>query len=197
LWRGTDSKEGTAAAGAPMVAESTGNREAVPNEVPNGDAQTPPGAPGGGGASQKDFPPEAPKQGGTPNGNAGPPGPGSTPRGCGQADRELAAALAGELPAAANKPWMTANVLCPDGSRAVAFSLDDSGKTGTVTFVITPPGTSVDFPVNGSPEGTVVGAGTASDGRRIFVITEPTGASTQAPFSGEVVGVAERLARKF
>src|SRR6266511_730647 len=45
LWKGTDSKEGTAA-GAPMVAGSTGNRDVLPNEVPNEDAQ-PPAAPGG------------------------------------------------------------------------------------------------------------------------------------------------------
>jgi hypothetical protein len=42
-----------------------------------------------------------------------------------------------------------------------------------------------------------VGSGTASDRRRIFVITEPTGASTEAPFANVVIGVAERLADKF
>jgi hypothetical protein len=66
-----------------------------------------------------------------------------------------------------------------------------------MALVITPVGTSVDYPVTGSPEGAVVGSGTASDGRRIYVITEPTGASTQAPFDDLVIGIAQRLAARF
>lgn len=194
LWKGTDSQEGTAAAGAPMVADS-GNREMPLNEVPNGEAQSP--AAGGGAQKDSSFSAEAPKQGGPPTGNAGPSGPGSTPRGCGQADPELAAALAGELRAAANITPVAAKALCPDGSHAAAVPLSDNGRTGTVTIVLAPVGTTVDYPVTGSPQGAVVGSGTARDGRRLYVITEPTGSSTQAPFAAEVPGVAERLAAKF
>jgi hypothetical protein len=66
-----------------------------------------------------------------------------------------------------------------------------------MTLVITPVGTSVDYPTTGSPQGAVVGSGTASDGRRIFVITLPTGAATQAPFDDLVIGIAQRLAARF
>jgi hypothetical protein len=195
LWGGTDSNEQATSAGAPMVARSTGNGELVPNEVPNDRAQPP--AADGGVQQDPSFSAELPKQGGAPTGNAGPSGPGSTPSGCGQADRELAAALAGELPAAANIEPVAATVLCPVGSRAAAVPLTDGTRTGVVTVVLTPEGRSVDYPVNGSPQGAVVGVGSAGGGKRVYVITEPSGASIEAPFAAEVSRAAERLATRY
>jgi hypothetical protein len=62
--------------------------------------------------------------------------------------------------------------------------------------VLTPVGTSVNFPVTGSPQGAVVGAGTVKDGRRLFVITEPADGATDAPLDQSVQQIAERAAAK-
>jgi hypothetical protein len=194
LWRGTDSNETAGAAGAPMIDSSSGNAGKSSSEVPNGDQS--PRAASGGTEQDKSFPTEPPKQGGTPTGNAGPQGPGSTLNGCGQADRELAAALAGELPAAAQNP-VNANAVCPSGSRAFAFQLTDGGKSGLVTVVLVPPGAKVDYPVTGSPQGAVVGTGDIKkDGRRVYVITEPADGSTAAPLDDRVQQIAEKAAAK-
>jgi hypothetical protein len=194
LWKSTDTQNSAATAGAPMVDASSGNNGNRPNDVPN-DGQ-PPRAASGGAEKDKSVPTESPKQGGAPTGNAGPTGLGGTPRGCGQADRELAAALAGELPAAARQEPRDANVACPNGSHAFAVQAQESGRTGVLTIVVTPPGTNVDFPVTGSPQGVVVGTGMVKDGRRVFVITEPADGTNQAPFDTQVQDIADHAAVK-
>lgn len=191
LWKGTDTQ---ATAGAPMLDTSSGNATSGKNDVPNEDQS--PRAASGGAEQDKSFPPESPKQGGTSNGNAGPPGPGSTLQGCGQADRELAAALAGELPAAAHSSPVDANVVCPAGSRSFAVPVTDGDRTGRLTVVLAPPGTTVDYPVTGSPQGTVVGTGTVKDGRHVFVITEPADGTGDAPLDTQVQDIADRSAVK-
>jgi hypothetical protein len=190
LWKSTDTQDAATAGNAPMVDASSGNNGSGASDVP-GKAQSPRSPSGG--AELNSVPTESPKQGGPPTGSAGPPGPGGTLQGCGQADRELAAALAGELPAAAPQ---NANAVCPNGSRSFAVQVTDNGHTGTITVVLTPPGTNVDFPVTGSPQGTVVGTGILKDGRRLFVITEPAEGQAVAPKDGDVQGIAERGATK-
>jgi len=106
LWKGTGTENGA------VVADSSGNGPHAPNEVPS---EGVPRAAAGGGTADESFSAESPKQGGTPTGNAGPAGPGSTPRGCDKADPELAAALAGELRAAPSSAVPAANVYCPPG----------------------------------------------------------------------------------
>jgi len=194
LWKGTDSNDASTAAGAPMLDTSSGNAATGRSDVPNEDQ--PPRAASGGTEQDKSFPTESPKQGGTSTGNAGPQGPGSTLIGCGQADRELAAALAGELPAAASPKLQNANVTCPQGSHSFAVEVTDGDRTGTVTVVLVPPGTNVDYPVTGSPQGAVVGAGQVKDGRKVFVITEPAEGATVAPLDTQVQDIADRSAVK-
>lgn len=195
LWRGPDAgMEATSVGGARApVATSNGGRP--PNELSK-EAVPPSQRAASGGEQDKSFSVETPEQGGTPTGNAGPSGPGSTSSGCEQADPELAAALAGELRAAAPDTAVRANVVCPRGSRAAAFTLTENGRTGLVTIVLTPPGTFVDFPVTGSPEGTVVGAATTPNGRHLFVITELRPPSVEAPYAGDMQSVADRLAAR-
>jgi hypothetical protein len=158
LWTGQGSPSETF--DAESVA-SSGNGNAAPDELPDeggrADAPTERG--------EQDFPPRTPKQGGSSEGNGGPAGPTGTPSGCEQVDRELAAALAGELPAAAHSSPVDANVVCPAGSRSFAVPVTDGDRTGRLTVVLAPPGTTVDYPVTGSPQGTVVGTGTVKDGR--------------------------------
>lgn len=194
LWRSTDANEGSAAAGAPMVDASSGNAGEGLSDVPHED-QSPRAA--GGAEQQKSFPTEPPKQGGTPTGNAGPPGPGSTLHGCGQADRELAAALAGELPAAATSEPRASTTGCPLGSVAVAVQITDGGRYGLMHVVLAPVGPDVNYPITGSPEGTVVGAGTTPGGRRLYVIIEPLVGSPGAPFAGDVQRIADGVAKKY
>ncbi|HEV2782006.1 MAG TPA: hypothetical protein VGX25_21665, partial [Actinophytocola sp.] len=83
LWKGAEAPGTASTAGAPFVGGS-GNAEVAPNEVPSEDARrsSPKAASG---AQDNSFPPEVPKQGGPPSGNAGTQEPGSTSSGCGQA----------------------------------------------------------------------------------------------------------------
>jgi len=133
LWKGTDSNDASTAAGAPMFDGSSSNATSGSSDVPH--EVQPPRAASGGTEQDKSFPTESPKQGGTSTGNAGPSGPGSTLIGCGQADRELAAALAGELPAAASPKLLNAKVACPQGARSFAVEVTDGDRTGIVSVV--------------------------------------------------------------
>ena len=193
LWKGTDSQDAATAASAPGVDASSGNNGNRSSDLSHED----PRVASGGAEQQKSFPPESSKQGDAPTGNAGPPGPGSTLQGCGQADRELAAALAGELPAAAQHDLLAATAVCPYGSTSVAVQVNDGDRKGTLTVVLTPVDGKVDYPVDGSPQGTVVGTGTTNSGRRVYVITEPADGLAEAPFDGEVQRVAAALAKKY
>ena len=193
LWRGTDSQGAATAASAPGVDASSGNNGNRSSDLSHED----PRVASGGAEQQKSFPPESPKQGGTSTGNAGPPGPGSTLQGCGQADRELAAALAGELPAAANHDLLAATAVCPYGSVAVAVQVTQNDRRGLLTVVLTPVDGKVDYPVDGSPQGTVVGTSKTNSGRAVYVITEPGDGQLEAPFDGEVQRIADGLAKKY
>ena len=64
------------------------------------------------------------------------------------------------------------------------------------TVVITPVDGKVDYPVDGSPQGTVVGTSKTKSGRNVYVITEPGDGLLEAPFDGEVQRIADGLAKK-
>jgi hypothetical protein len=185
LWKGTEAGDATSTANGPFVASGSGNGGAVPNEVPNEDAERS----AGGSASDNSFPPEAPKQGGPLSGNAGPTGPGSTPSGCEKADLELAAALAGELQAAVND-MLPADVPCPPNSRGAAFRVDG----GIVSVIVTPKDAQLPSPVAGQPEGTAVRPATASDGRHVVLVSEPAVGSTDPPLETRLQDIANTVA---
>jgi len=63
--------------------------------------------------------------------------------------------------------------------------------------VITPVDGKVDYPVDGSPQGTVVGTAKTKSGRGVYVITEPGDGLLEAPFDGEVQRIADGLAKKY
>lgn len=63
--------------------------------------------------------------------------------------------------------------------------------------MLTPVDGKVDYPVTGSPQGTVVGTGTTSSGRRVFVISEPADGSAAAPWGSEVQRIADGVAKKY
>jgi hypothetical protein len=186
LWKGTGGTENGSAgsAAAPMIAGSSSNAVNAPNEVPNGDAES------SGGASDRSVSAESPKQGGTPSG--------STPRGCEQADPELAAALAGELRAAAHSSIPTdqsglpAKLPCPSGGRGVAFGVDG----GIVSLVVLPKDAQLTDPLDGQPSTAALRATSTVDGRHVILVSAPSGTGT-APFEATLQDIVVRLAARF
>jgi hypothetical protein len=192
LWTGSGSNE---SADDSHVAAAEGNASASPYELPQrGTADAPK-------PERQNVPEDAPsetrKQGRPPSGEAGPAGPGRTPGGCEKADRELAAALAGELPAAANAQAAAAQsveLTCPQGSIGAMFHVVDKGQSGSVSFVIVP----ADAP---SPEWTNLPVGTqqatanTADGRTVIVVSEPRMDREVAPFGDDVQQVANDVAQ--
>jgi hypothetical protein len=178
LWKGTGTTNGALPANAPLAG---GNAEAAPNEVPSEDA----GRSASGGAQDRSFSAEVPKQGGPPTGNAGTQEPGSTSSGCGQADGELAAALAGELPSAAPSREPVP-LSCTPRARGAAFRVDG----GVVTLLVYPPGVEAGSP----PHNAAVRAVMTTDGRRVVLISEPEFDGQDPPLENELQGMVERLA---
>jgi hypothetical protein len=190
LWTGPDAPtEATSAGGA----ASGSNEDAAPYEVPDEDNKAAPQTESGG--DQEVIPPESPKQGGTSDGNAGSAGPGSAPSGCEQADRELAAALAGELPAAANVKLDDARPVqftCPNGSRGAAF-LVSGGATGEISVILVRP--DVSSPAFQTDDGSVRAEARTDAGTIVIAISEPRSAGENAPYGADLQRIAVELAK--
>jgi hypothetical protein len=189
LWSGTNS-EGGATQAAREASSSNGN--AAPYEVPEEDSAA-------SAKTQRDenVPSETPKQGGSSSGNAGPAGPGGTPSGCGQADRELAAALAGELPAAAaiDRDAPQPVVLeCPHESLGAAFSVHEGDRTGVVSVVLVQP--DVTTPTWQLAEGAHRARATTPHGATVLVVTEPADGSA-APLTENLDAIAAGVAEEY
>lgn len=185
LWTGPGSTTNSA---AEQLSTSNGNGNAAPYELPDEDNEESAPTQRGG---APDFPSETPKQGGYPDGNGGPAGPAGIPSGCEQVDRELAAALAGELPAAASvevDDAVPVLVSCPQGATGAAY--DISG--GRVSVLLMPVGGMVDPGVSG-----VQADAPLDDGRQVLVVSEPDEPDGAAPFGSEIqriaTGVGTRL----
>lgn len=191
LWTGSNSAEKT---GDSNAAAAGGNASASPYELPQEDSV---GAPK---TERDNVPQDAPsesrKQGRPSSGDAGPAGPGGTPNGC-EADRELAAALAGELPAAANADAtdvQSVELFCPEGSKGAMYRVVDNGQAGSVSAVIVQPDLAPPEWQN-LPRGTQRGTANLDDGSTVVVISEPRLEGEVAPFGNDVQQVADELAR--
>jgi hypothetical protein len=185
LWTGQGSYSDTAAAGS---SASTGNELAAPDELPNEDGKA--AAPT---ESQRaeDFPPGSPKQGGTPDGNGGPAGPTGTPSGCEQVDRELAAALAGELPAAANVKAGDAvpvSLSCGSATTGAAFDLPD----GRLNVLLVP---ASDMAFTATSSGSAQALAPTSDGRQVLVVSEPASQGDTVPYEADLSRFARDVAK--
>ncbi|GGM46995.1 hypothetical protein GCM10012275_17590 [Longimycelium tulufanense] len=169
--------------------------EAVPPNNQNLDprAQVPSRLPGG--PPPDSIPEDPPKQGGGTSGSAG-PGTGGTPQGCETADRELAVALAGELPAAAGRNPDTARG-CPAGARGAAFVVRDGDALGVVSVILGPRDTQRAEGSFKRDNGTVGYTTYARSGSSLTVLSEPQEGSNQAPFAGAVQRLAQRIAEQF
>lgn len=181
LWTGTDSSgQPNAAAGE----NAPGNGSAAPYELEEKRAAD---EPGGDATADSNSSPESRKQGRTSGEDAGPAGPGSTPSGCEQADRELAAALAGELPAAA----LPASYSCQsnmtnvtydlDGARLTAMLLDKGGLLGSTD----------------EPGWTIEEAAASTDDGRQLVIFSAARDPGPPPFADELDDLADRVAARY
>jgi hypothetical protein len=191
LWTGPNSvgqsSEDAAAAG--------GNATTGPNELPQEDKA-------GASDSEREYEPqiapsETRKQGRPPSGESGPAGPGRTPSGCEKADRELAAALAGELPAAANvdeHDAQSVELTCPHGSVGALFRVVDNGQDGSVSFVIVQPDV-IQPQWTDLPEGAQRATAYSANGHSVTVISEPRMDGGVAPFGNDVQQMATDVAR--
>ncbi len=190
LWSGPNGGSGNDSAALAPASAPDGNEKAAPYEVPSA---------GPGVLSDRSgpsSPPVTPKQGGSSDGDAG-PGAGGTPSGCGTADRELAAALAGELPAATSGGEPQSSPLgCPTGSVSAAVPVRDGPLRGLVSIMLTPR----DVPqMIQPPWADRVGAqgsltSTAS-GKTLVLAVEPVAGSAAPPLDGDALReIAGRLA---
>jgi hypothetical protein len=160
---------GVASAYAPISAQSgvTGQPGGIPIRPPTT------------GANQG-FPSQTPMQGGDESGKDGPRVESAS--GCDKVDRELATALAGELPGT-EATAATAGTVCPTGARSAGFPFGG----GAVSVALVPPGVAV------RPAGGVHAQAQASSGGTLVVQSLPPAPLTQA----DVERVAQALASRF
>lgn len=130
-------------------------------------------------------------QGGVGSGENGPRAD-STP-GCDKVDRELATALAGELPAT-GITGPRAGEVCTPGSRSAAYGVAEGGRTGTVSATVLPRGASVQLAR--LADGSVADQRLTAAGGTVIVLSVP-GAGSAAPLSDDVAKIAAALAARF
>ena len=160
---------GFAAANAPVSAQSgaTGQPGGSPIRPPNTGVD-------------QGFPSQSPMQGGDESGKNGPRVESAS--GCDKVDRELATALAGELPGT-EVTAATTGTICPTGSRSAGFPFDG----GVVSVALIPPG------VAGQPSGGLHAVAQASSGWTVVVQSLPQSSLTQS----DVERIAQALASRF
>ncbi|WNV91219.1 hypothetical protein [Umezawaea sp. Da 62-37] len=119
-------------------------------------------------------------QGEASSGSVSPPADG-TPSGC-TVDRELANALAGELPADASTAVAPAAVTCPTGSKAASYAVDGGAFYAVVTPGRQPLDDAAGAPLTGKP---------TKNGNTLYVVTD-------APaFATRVDAISSKLRGKF
>ncbi|WP_018686677.1 hypothetical protein [Actinokineospora enzanensis] len=188
---GSGSSGNNSVAAAPMATPDS-NETTAPNEVPSD-------APRIAAGSDSGSPSATPKQGGSPGGEVG-PGADGTQNGCGPADRELAAALAGELPSAVSHTDPQSSPLaCPAGSRSAAMPITDGPRRGIISIMLTPKGTAqVQQPPWGdrqNAEGIVV---VAKSGATLVLSVEGVRGSVAPPVIGEQLKeLADKVAKRY
>jgi hypothetical protein len=139
------------------------------------------------------------KQGDPSTGKAG-GSAGSTLSGCEKADRELAAALASELPAAPNPDdALAVPFSCPSGSRGAAFKVTDAARPGTISVVLIPKGVSpgiaqLGINVPGTANFTAPAVRT---GGTLVLVSQPTPELAEPPYSETASRMAIAIGENF
>jgi hypothetical protein len=165
------------------------NGDAVSSQSDLGSAQ-----PGDGpmrpqvGGESPNFSSAVPQQGGTTDGRTGRLAEGAS--GCEQVDRELAIALAGELPGHVSDTQAVPGGACSTAARSAGFPV----AGGEIAAAVYPKGIPVARKFQ--PAGTVTAqVGTASGGALVLVSVPSAGAA--APLAGQVEQFAHALAPRF
>lgn len=110
--------------------------------------------------------------------------------GCEKVDRELATALAGELPDTGVSGPEPGQV-CPVGSRSAAFRVIDGDRRGVVSVALAPQGTTVTLDLGGA-----TARETTSSGGAIIVSSTPDPGSAP-PLPADLDRIARALATRF
>jgi hypothetical protein len=137
------------------------------------------------------FPAPSPVQGSGGTGEEGPRAEGTS--GCEKVDRELATALAGELPAT-GVTGPSPGRLCPTATRSAGFHVTDGDRSGAVSVTFFPPGVAVQIPP--LTDGTILAEQRAAGGGTIALLSTPD-SSRGAPLEGTLRAVAAALAQRF
>jgi hypothetical protein len=199
--RGQDGGDMTTAGGSAespaqpqMESDRQGHAEPPPREQPGGlglPASPPSGPPPPGTASQ-----------GTGESGKDIPWPGlrdgDARAGCGQADHELARALAAQLPAADRDRAVAVPDRCPPQARAVAVPVEDAGAAGWIYLVLAP--VRGDGPADHSLERADGAFGyqrLARSGMVLVVLSVPRADGGRAPFASDIPRIAEELGSRY
>ncbi|GAA1985124.1 hypothetical protein [Amycolatopsis minnesotensis] len=142
-------------------------------------------------ANTQTSPTPNPEQGGEGSGETGPRA-GST-LGCDQVDRDLATALAGEIPVTAGAQPSPGRA-CSTAARSAGFPVADGASAGTYSVALYPPGVSVPRPA--LPPGAALAEQRTAAGGTLVVLSTPQPGSA-APFPNDVQRVATALAKRF
>lgn len=112
--------------------------------------------------------------------------------GCQEVDRELALALASELPATASRSPEAepGRVPCADGGGTAAYRVDDGVAKGLISAGVVPSG--LQFRLS-APEGRAYAEARTPSGGTLLVFSDPEGGS-KAPLAGDLQRIADALA---
>jgi hypothetical protein len=113
--------------------------------------------------------------------------------GCEKVDRELATALAGELPATGVTGPSPGRV-CPTQTRSAGFHVTDGNRRGAVSVTLVPAG--VAFQLGALTDGTVLAEQLATSGGTVLVLSTPDTGSA-VPLESELPHIAAALAQHF
>lgn len=182
-----------------------GTADELAASAPEFDAQSP-RQPSSGDGRQQNGDSEAAdaassKQGDEANEKSG-PGVARTER-CAAVDRQLATALAGELPvdptsdAVLGQDAVPGQFECPDIQRQAAYRVSDDGRVGTVSVALTSPETVRAMSRANSRELSRApqARATTDDGRVILVMS--IGDADDSPYADELQKIADALAKRF
>ncbi|MFI9006955.1 hypothetical protein ACIGNX_06965 [Actinosynnema sp. NPDC053489] len=181
--------------GGDLAAAGSAHDASSPNVTPfsAGEPEMMPkdASPDPGGEMPLSLPDDPSAQGDEPSGSADRPSVGNAQRGCVEVDRELAVALADELPVANADQASAPLGFCPPAERGASLPVRDGDVRGTVSVVVAPVGAA---PVVPDPADAYASAKTSA-GEDLFVISRSDDGGVD-PFQAQLPGLAARLAAR-
>ncbi|WP_020669377.1 hypothetical protein [Amycolatopsis nigrescens] len=139
-----------------------------------------------------DFPTPSPKQGGDGTGENGPRA--ESTYGCDKVDRELATALAGELPVTVLTEAAPGRI-CTETSRSASFGVQVPGHQGLISATVLPPGVRIKYAAQ--PPGSELQERATQHNATLVLLSVPSPGDTVAPFRDDLSRIADGLAARF